>query len=486
MMKLSMFPVSWLPSLMVVLTLGIASAEEEAKSAGDAKPASDAKPKVVNISGVFEAVSAHEVSAATEQIKSLKIKRIIPQGSIVTKGQHVVWFETEDVDKQIKDARTNLRLSELTLRDEEFTFEQLGKIQKLDREASDRTLKKAKQSYDNFVQIDHERDVESAQFSLTNAKASLENVMEELKQLEQMYKEDDLTEESEEIVLKRAKQSVENAEFRLRGTEISTARSLKQSIPRSEVENEVALTRAQLAHAKAIRELDTARQRQQIEMGKKRDKFKEEQDDFAELQEERKKLVLKAPAAGVAFHGKLTRGKVSEKPSVLAEGSTATSDQELLTIAQLGKLQIRVDLQEKDLSHVSVGSKGKVTVTADPDRKVTATVKSVSTVPYAGTKFDAVLSVKLPKSDPPIYPGMSCSIEFAAAEDGEDGEDGDDGEESDGKQAARRHQRHSDGGESTLSRGRDAIQSTEGIRPDRRYGVAARGCPAGIVIIACA
>ena len=46
-----------------------------------------------------------------------------------------------------------------------------------------------------------------------------------------MYKEDDLTEASEEIVLKRARQAVENAQFRLEGVEISTERSITQSLP---------------------------------------------------------------------------------------------------------------------------------------------------------------------------------------------------------------------------------------------------------------
>ena len=44
--------------------------------------------------------------------------------------------------------------------------------------------------------------------------------------------------------------------------------------------------------------------------------------------------------------------------------------------------------------------------------QITVTVKSISKVPYAGSKFDCVLSVKMPKAEPAVMPGMTCSIEF--------------------------------------------------------------------------
>ncbi len=412
-MKMSQPSKSFLLSLVCSAALiafpATVRADEEEGSA------SDVKPKVTSVTGVFEAIVAKEVSAGTEQIKSLKVKKVVPHGTVVKKGQNVVWFESEDVDKKIKEAQEALQLAELTFRDEEFAHEQFVETQKLDRAAAERTFQKAKQDFDNYVQVDHERQIESAKFSLKSSRASLANVMEELKQLEQMYKEDDLTEESEEIVLKRAKQSVESAEFRLKGTEISTERSLKQSIPRSEAIQKDTYSRAQMAHAKSIRDLNTARRRSEIEMAQKKEKFNKQKDDFKALQEERKALVAKSPVDGIAYHGKLTRGKVSDKPSTLAEGSAVTSEQVLLTVAQPGRLQIRVDLKESDLPHVAVGTKGKVKVAAAPDRELVATVKSVSLVPYAGAKFDCVLAVKVPKGAS-IVPGMTCTVEFTAEE----------------------------------------------------------------------
>ena len=406
-----------LRSLVAILVMsGAVSTAQENDSAAETKS------KATTVDGVFESVKAVELSADTEQVKSLEIKRIIAHGSVVSKGQNLIWFETEAIDDQIEEAESALRLAELEFRDQEFAYKQFIETQKLDRQAADRSHKKAKQDYDNFVQVDRERQIETANYNLTNAQASLENAQEELQQLEQMYKEDDLTEESEEIVLKRAKQSVENAKYRLRGTRISTDRSLKQDIPRATAEQEESLSRAQMAHAKAIRDLESARQKRDLEMKKKRDEIEEKRKDFEELQAERKRSVLQAPFDGVVFHGELNRGKVGEKPSTLEAGSTVSNKQVVLTVAEPGKLQIRVDLQEKDLPVVSKGVKAIVRPTAFPEKTLQATVKSVSAVPYAGGKYDCVLAVRIPGGESSIMPAMTCKVEFASPDDSESNE----------------------------------------------------------------
>ena len=138
------------------------------------------------------------------------------------------------LDKQIKEAEIELRLAQLKLDDDEYAHEQFLETQKLDRAAAELARKKAQQDYDNFVQVDRERQIKSAAYNLKSSQSTLENAKEELEQLEQMYKEDDLTEESEEIVLKRAKQSVEFAEYRLEGDRnpIRNALSNKASLAR--------------------------------------------------------------------------------------------------------------------------------------------------------------------------------------------------------------------------------------------------------------
>ncbi|MGI9471883.1 MAG: HlyD family efflux transporter periplasmic adaptor subunit [Rubripirellula sp.] len=397
--------------LSVAFVASPSFAQEEPESA------SDAKPNTVKIGGVIEAVNAKQVSADTEQVTSLTVERIIAHGTKVKSGQNLVWFETEDLDDKVKAAEIDLRLSKLTMEDDEFKHEQFLKSQKLDREAAQRARKSAQQDYDNFVKEDRDRSVKSAEFSLKSSQASLENALEELKQLQQMYDEDDLTEESEEIVLKRAKRTVESAQFRLEGTEVSTKRSIAQGIPRSVAQQDDALARAELAYQQSMRDLKSADTRKAIEIQRKRDAFKKAEEKFAELKQERQKIVLTSPIDGIALHGKLTRGKLSEKPSLLAEGSKVTPSQVLVTVVSPNALQIRVDLEEKNLPIVTKGSSCTVRLKAIPGFETKGTVKSVSAVPYAGTKYDCIVTFRAGKQA--VMPTMTCELEFAGLEEAE-------------------------------------------------------------------
>lgn len=386
-------------------------------AAGEADPESteEKTPEPIKITGVFEAVSAGEVAISHEHFTTLEIKRLLPHGTKVTKGQNVVWFDTKDVDEKIKQAELDLKLAGLTLGEENFKHEQFLKNQSLEKAAAQRSRKQARQKFDNYMGIDRDREVLVAEFSLKSSQSSLDNATEELNQLEQMYEEDGLTEESEEIVLKRAKQAVEFAKFRFEGTQITSERSIKQTIPQKEANEKDALERAELAYQKSMRNLVDARVRQDIEIAQKRNRFKDEQTKMEEMRNERKQMVLQAPNAGVVLHGKLTRSKLSDKPSTLKKGSKVNVDQVILTVVNPTKLQVRVDLDEKHLALVKPGVKCKVVPKPFSKLNLKGTVKSVSNVPYAGSKYDCVVSFRPEKHAVVLKPVMGCDIEFEVA-----------------------------------------------------------------------
>ncbi|TWU41714.1 HlyD family efflux transporter periplasmic adaptor subunit [Novipirellula artificiosorum] len=366
----------------------------------------------VEITAVFESLVAVELSADSEQVDSLVIKKIVPHGTRIQPKAAVVWFETEAVDERILKAETDLSLAKLSLSESEFAFEQFGKQQDLDREAAQRTRREAKQDFDNFVAIDRQQQIESAEYQLKNAKASLEYVQEELHQLEKMYKEDELTEESEEIVLKRARRAVENAQYSLKLTETRTRRSLEQTIPSLQAKEEAKLEKAELDYAKTVQNLKDARQRRKIEQDQKKRDFEKQQADLVELREERRRFVITSPIEGIVYHGKLTRGRLSDKPSTLDTGSKATAEQVLATVVDPKRLRIRAELTETQLASLKAGIKGTATPVAFPGTELAVTIKSIESVPLASNKFDCVLSIDRRKNPAEIVPGMTCKVSF--------------------------------------------------------------------------
>lgn len=405
--------------LAVLLTLGFAPCEElRAEEKADEK----AQPATFTVSGVVASQRTAEITPGTEEIASLELKRVLPHGTEVRKGQAVAWFDTQEIDERIAKEQVELQLAELAMAGAEFAHGQFQSGQKLDRDAAKRTRKAAQQTLDNYNNIDHDAAIEAAEFSLKSAKESLENVQEELDQLQKMYEEDELTEESEEIVLKRAKNAVEAASYRLGLAKTRHQRALQQSIPAAREAALEAFERAELAYAKTIRELDDARTKKQIELNKQRVELKKQQTKLATLKDERKALTLQAPFAGLVYHGALTRGRLGDKPSTLKAGDKVTADQILYTLVARDRLQLLAEVDEEQLAKLHVGSRGDAVVKILPDRTLAVTVKQLDAIPLANNKFSCVLSLPVPKGNATeprrVVPGLNVTVTFAESTKG--------------------------------------------------------------------
>lgn len=399
---------------MLGVTWGDDEKKAEPEGAQKTETAKTETPKVT-ISGVFESEQAAKVKVNLKQAAGVKVKKIVPHGTQVKKGEPVVWFDTEDIDKQLKEAESKYQVAELSMEETKFDFNQFMETQRLDREEAERNWQAAKQAYDAYVEFERKYDIESAEFGLASAKFQLEYAQEDLRQLERMYKEDELTEESEELILKRAKRDVESSEFRLKNTEFRTQQALEQTLPREKAVRESQLARAQMAYDKAMLSLRIAKQKKEIEFSEAKDKLDQQQKDLTELREDRKQHVLEAPEDGLVYHGDIDRGQMAEKRSALEQGTAVNKDQILVTIVSPRRLKIRLDVGEADVLKLREGLQGTAIPTALADVKLPVKVESVSAVPYAKGKFDCELSVDMQQAAG-IMPGMGCAVTFETAD----------------------------------------------------------------------
>lgn len=382
---------------------------------GEAAKESQNTPGPIKLTGTFEAIRQFEVSADNQHLTDLKLERIVPFGAAVTKEQTLVWFETEPLDDKIRSAETDLALARLDLESDEFTHQQFLKKQALDKAKADRDRKLAQQTYDNYQRADRDRAIKQAEFSLASSEFSLESATEEYRQLEQMYKEDDLTEESEEIVLRRAKRAMESAAFSLERAKIQAERTIKQSIPNDDANQEDALTRATMDHEKSVHSLSIEKQKRDLELQRKRRKVNDQADELGEMRTERKKVVLKSDIDGIFVYGEIVRGKLPAKQVRWDKGSSVNGKQVLGTVVDPSKLQVRMELPEEHLATVRAGVTCKVIPKSMPGVELNGVVKSVGIVPIAAEKYDCVINVR-GKSLADVLPAMTCDVLFARSQ----------------------------------------------------------------------
>lgn len=398
--------------LAIVLLLNLCSITLKAEENADDTADPNERPVAFKVTGTVEGVNQTRVEAATEQHTTLTIETIIPHGATVSKGEVLVIFEKDDLEKKIKQSERDLRLAEIAFENDLFLQRQAETIAELDRKSAERDWQAAEQTFRNYMEVDRDRSIESAEFSLKQSLATLMNAKEELKQLQQMYREDDLTEESEEIVLKRATQAVESAEFRHAAAEIQARRSKEQEIPRTTQKQEDSFERAKLAYEKAIRNLDDDKEKRVLDIEKKEQALREQKEKHEELIRDREHLEIKAEHAGLVIYGELQRGKLADKPPQHRTGSSVNANQTILTIIDPSALQIRTTIPEANLPLVKPEIQCTAKFTAFPDRQADVIVKSIDSVPFASTQYDCVITIPpdaLPKS---VGPLMTAEVEF--------------------------------------------------------------------------
>ena len=189
---------------------------------------------------------------------------------MVRKGDVLLKLETDKLDRTIADLRADLRISEVAIHQGQDQLQAMEKAVPLELKVSQRAARVAEEDRKFFFDVAKPFNQKAIAFELKVAKESLEYQQEELRQLEKMYKADDITEETEEIVLRRARDTVERAKFWLEVAQLSHNHALKFDLPRKEEEVNKAAKRTSLEWEKNRVELPLALQKLRLELDKQR------------------------------------------------------------------------------------------------------------------------------------------------------------------------------------------------------------------------
>jgi multidrug efflux pump subunit AcrA (membrane-fusion protein) len=229
-----------------------------------------------------------------------------------------------------------------------------------------------------------------------------------------MYKADDLTEATEEIVLKRQRNKVEFAEFNMQEAKLETEEMVRVRIPRMDVSIKEAVDRAGLAKARAqmALSLDLSRARYELEQRKKlRTKSV---DRHTKLLADKELMEIKSPADGIVFYGQQQNGRWSETPSLIARykpKSNVSGGSVLMTIVESRPLYITSTFEEGKRPEIANAEKVKVSLPAEGHDRLSGDVKSISPIEVSPGKFEITFDVKQEQIPKWVVPGMSCKVQ---------------------------------------------------------------------------
>jgi HlyD family secretion protein len=373
----------------------------------------------LNIEGVFESARMSEVSVNTKSWTELTVLEAKPQGAVVKKGEQLVTFNFEKIDEKISNLRHDLRLLDLDRSIAAADLKLAEAIAPIKSSEIERKEKYSKEDLARYQKVKSPFNKRTAAMSLKNYEDTLVYAQEELKQLKKMYEADDLTEETEEIILVRAQRTVDRAKFSLEGAKIRNEDALKITIPREDLEAKEKAKRDELS-SQALRKIQPVElEKKRLESKKLAEQHKKASENLARLETDRKAMTVPSPTSGVLYRGTFEKGKWSGETTFKArfrKGGMLKPNEVFMTVVESTPLFVRASLPEADLRRLKKGSEGKMKCKAFPNPKLTGTIREVSSVPVSPGKFELLVDFAMPKEARGILPGMSCQLQFLVYE----------------------------------------------------------------------
>ncbi len=396
----------------------ICSAQEsDSKTAGSPETvAARQRPLVIyeTLSGIVQSSDTREVKTDFDEWNTLEVTFVLPEGTPVKKGDRLLEFDAKELDRAIESARLDVEMQELAVQSKRLAAQQAEISYEIDSAANEREMQAAREDYEYYETVLRPDRLDDLEYSLRSSEYSLEYAREELDQLMKMYNEDELTEESEQIVLKRAQRSLESAERRLKQTQRNVERQRRVEIPREDLRRKDELRKKSLAYEKKKLELEEALQQAKVGLAKAEMDLVKSREKLERLEQDRQKMVAHAEIDGILMYGGCKRGKWSPPTGSanqeLEVGAKLPVNRVVLTVINPHQNVVRSEIPEDKLSMFAPGLAGTAVLKANPKVRLPVTLKAVGAVPMTGAKFDAMFQFDDETVSEEVRPPLNCDI----------------------------------------------------------------------------
>jgi multidrug resistance efflux pump len=382
------------------------------QAAGAAKAARGRFRTVVESEGVLVPAQGTALGFWPLELEGeLRIEEIAPHGAIVEENQVVLRLRDEKARDAAREARWALRAGESQLAaararaaDEEGDAER-------DVAKAEKDLELARSSLQGYVEVNRPLDKEEHEASERAYRNNIADQEDEIAQLGKMYAEDELTEETEEIVLKRAKRGLTEAKKRLEliGRRHRYSEEYSEPARREAIENTVKDRERALRDLR--RGLETRRALSKIELEKLEHAAGSAAKRVAELEADLERLTIRAPHGGILIHGGFDE-KVALSP--LRKGGSALPNQTLVTVARPEALKARFPVKEKDRYSLHAGMAVEIAPEALPGKRITGSLEPLAALPLQDGAWSA--HAIFGHDDGKLLPLLKCKVRIVTAD----------------------------------------------------------------------
>jgi multidrug efflux pump subunit AcrA (membrane-fusion protein) len=349
---------------------------------------------------------------------TFKFTALAPHGAKVEAGTVLAAFEADDFQEKLDDTRRAVAAGALSLAQAELDYNSMVETAGHQLEAVRTAARIAREENQYFIKTRRKSAEETAAQSLESARQYLANQKEELNQLEKMYAADDLTEETEEIILERQKDAVTRAEFALKMEEFDHERTLKVLLPREAVDLANKDRDSALALAKFEAEQPGKIKLKEAELIAARVAQKRAVKSLTDLEADQGLFEVKAPAAGWFYYGAMEDGRWTTGEalkSLMVHGVAPLNKAYATFIPANAPLSVVAFLDEAAARSLAVGAEGSASIPGREDLLVPVKLTALAATPGPDAQYRATLSAEWPEGVVAV-PGSGCEVTLLAYE----------------------------------------------------------------------
>ncbi|MCA8914234.1 MAG: HlyD family efflux transporter periplasmic adaptor subunit [Planctomycetes bacterium] len=363
--------------LMSLIVSGFALAQD----AGDSEA----------LSGRLQPAQATELKVDLKGYNGeLTLKMVLAPGMAVKKGDVVAELEAPDYADALARTKENVDLSEVSVQTLTDAVSYAEQSYKLQLERTQRNATRTAEDLDYFLNQQKKDSIRNGELNLESYQNNIKDQEEELAQLTELYKGNDLAKESQDIVLNRSKRRLENTKERYEMAKENHQRMVQVDLVRREEDLRAAKAAAALELARITSTAESSNADVKAKLTRAQRGLSDARKALADLEADMDRFKLTAPHDGVVAVGGWNGNdganvslKVGDK---VGRGST------IATIVDTTRLLLSVSVKVESRAKFQPGAGVKITA-KEGEGSAKGVVKAIGFVVKKGGLVTALIEV---------------------------------------------------------------------------------------------
>jgi len=336
---------------------------------------------------------------AEQYSRSAEIAEVLVRSGTVRKGDVILRLDTTEIDEAIRDAKTALEEKQVQIEIANRTRAMEDESMAISMERTVKSEERAQRDLELFERFRADMMKQRQQMSLEYSQFRVDDADEELRQLQEMYGDTTLADQTKDIVLNRAKRSLNQSQrsFAMAKTEHTLFENHEFPDRVSDMKDGARWKATDLEHARMREKL--AMMRRELDLAGERRSLEKLQDRLDDLQEDRKRFTVTAPIDGV-----LTRIN-------LEAGDTMGMQQGIAQVHDLNRMALKGTIDAIDLNVLREGMAVDVEVPVFPGFGFDGTIRSIGLIGSpSGSSTSFPIEVEMKSDDDRLRLGIACNV----------------------------------------------------------------------------